>query len=507
MMGRRLILAGIVALGAAEVGRAQFAIQGPGVNAGDFQITTFATGLNFPVSMTALADGSLLVATSNGGAFSSSTSGSLIRLADTDGDGVADVEQTLVNNVPGGRLTSVRRAGELIAVTGQGPTVPISFYRPGASPSDPLVPVGQFTLTYPAGSWSHMHTSLLLREAPGLPGEYELYFQLGSRTNNAATTQTVSLSGTPGFGATLAGDALHRVRLSFDGTSIAALQHTQIATGLRNASGLAFHPQTGDFYIGENGIDGLVNVNEPHSADELNVIAAASVGGAIEHFGFPGTYEEYRTGTTIGSTGILPFVAFQPIPMPNGEESEGVNEIAFAPAGFPAGLREGLFAGFHGRFSFGGTQNEENPVVFVDPATGDYFHFIANQQPGVGHLDGFQATYDTLYVSDMSPTGALGASQAGTGKIYAIRSLVAGDFNDDGVIDAADYVEWRKNGGTLEEYNAWRANFGRVIGGGGAVAARVPEPGSGVLPAVCALLCASRTRLRVAANRRVRGWQ
>jgi hypothetical protein len=39
-------------------------------------------------------------------------------------------------------------------------------------------------------------------------------------------------------------------------------------------------------------------------------------------------------------------------------------------------------------------------------------------------------------------------------------SAVAGDVNNDGTVDAADYVVWRKNGGTLNEYNAWRADFG-----------------------------------------------
>jgi len=35
-----------------------------------------------------------------------------------------------------------------------------------------------------------------------------------------------------------------------------------------------------------------------------------------------------------------------------------------------------------------------------------------------------------------------------------------GDFNGDGVVDAADYVTWRKNHGSTEEYNTWRDNFG-----------------------------------------------
>jgi glucose/arabinose dehydrogenase len=482
-------------IGMMHVALAQFTLQGPGVRPADFRVTTFATGLNFPVGMTTLADGSVLVATSNGGSFSSTTSGSLIRLVDTNGDGAADVQQTLANSVAGGKLTSVRRVGDLIAVTGQGQSNPISFYRTGSSPGDPLTLVGQLTLTYSGGAWSHSPTSLLLRETPGAPGTYELYFQLGSDTNFARTTRTVALGGTLGLTATLAGDAVHRIKLSDLGAALTAIEHTQIATGLRNASGLAFHPQTGDFYIGENGIDGLININEPHSADELNVIPQAAVGGAIESFGFPDTYEQYRTGVTVGSTGILPLLTFQPIPMPDGSESEGVNEISFAPPEFPAALRHGLFAGFHGRFNLGGIQNEENPVVFVDLASQTYFQIIGNDEPAVGHLNGFLATHDTLYMADMSPTGALGAPQAGTGKIYAIRSLVPdlpGDYNNDGTVNAADYPLWRSSAGTFNElrndpiggmigaahYEQWRDHFGATAGAGSQHPANVPEAGA-----------------------------
>ncbi len=38
---------------------------------------------------------------------------------------------------------------------------------------------------------------------------------------------------------------------------------------------------------------------------------------------------------------------------------------------------------------------------------------------------------------------------------------LAGDFNDDGIVDAADYVVWRNEIGTPAGYDMWRANFGR----------------------------------------------
>lgn len=56
-----------------------------------------------------------------------------------------------------------------------------------------------------------------------------------------------------------------------------------------------------------------------------------------------------------------------------------------------------------------------------------------------------------------------------------------GDYNLDGVTDAADYVVWRQlNGSQQAYYDVWRSNFGNSPGDGGAGEhpAIVPEPGS-----------------------------
>jgi formylglycine-generating enzyme len=59
----------------------------------------------------------------------------------------------------------------------------------------------------------------------------------------------------------------------------------------------------------------------------------------------------------------------------------------------------------------------------------------------------------------------------------AIPEELAGDFNEDGNVDAADYVIWRKNDGSQAEYDEWRSNFGMTSPGGGSLAhAVVPEP-------------------------------
>ena len=137
---------------------------------------------------------------------------------------------------------------------------------------------------------------------------------------------------------------------------------------------------------------------------------------------------------------------------PDGAEAEGANDIVFAPAGFPAALRDGMFVGFHGQFSSGGLSNEENPLAFVDLANQSYFQFISNTEASVGHLDGLLSTSDSLFVADLSPGGGIGSSDRDTGKIYqiqAISSALVGDFDGDGDVDGADFLAWQQGSGIV----------------------------------------------------------
>jgi hypothetical protein len=80
---------------------------------------------------------------------------------------------------------------------------------------------------------------------------------------------------------------------------------------------------------------------------------------------------------------------------------------------------------------------------------------------------------------------------------------LTGDYNRNGVVDAADYVVWRNTLGQTStglpadgngngmidagDYNVWRANSGRSFGGAAASAtlAAVPEPAAWVMVAMC----------------------
>jgi hypothetical protein len=77
--------------------------------------------------------------------------------------------------------------------------------------------------------------------------------------------------------------------------------------------------------------------------------------------------------------------------------------------------------------------------------------------------------------------------------------LLPGDYNLDAVVDAADFVVWRKNDGSAAAYDVWRANFGRTGGSGSTTGGAVPESTTvGIVAAgIVALFTWRRTARRV----------
>jgi hypothetical protein len=102
----------------------------------------------------------------------------------------------------------------------------------------------------------------------------------------------------------------------------------------------------------------------------------------------------------------------------------------------------------------------------------------------------------------------------GTSGIYVASystPILAGDYNQNSVVDAADYVVWRKNAGTVNilpndpnggtigtaQYNTWRTNFGQPSGSGASLGdyseTTVPEPATSIM-LLLGMLMASHLR-------------
>jgi hypothetical protein len=106
-------------------------------------------------------------------------------------------------------------------------------------------------------------------------------------------------------------------------------------------------------------------------------------------------------------------------------------------------------------------------------------------------------TFSSLSLPALSGL-AWNTSQLYTNGILSIINVdgIVGDYNNNGVVDAADYVVWRNNigttnilpndptGGTIGnvQYDTWRSHFGQIAGSGAGVrsdsqeSAAVPEP-------------------------------
>ena len=90
-------------------------------------------------------------------------------------------------------------------------------------------------------------------------------------------------------------------------------------------------------------------------------------------------------------------------------------------------------------------------------------------------------------------------------------ATLAGDYNYDGFIDAADYTVWRDTLGStsqlvadgnsdgvinIADYTHWKNHFGNVVGSGGNVSSSaIPEPAAGILGLITLLGFATMRRL------------
>jgi hypothetical protein len=140
-----------------------------------------------------------------------------------------------------------------------------------------------------------------------------------------------------------------------------------------------------------------------------------------------------------------------------------------------------------------------DPIGGFVPALGNTFDIIS--APSI------TGSFDVIDFSGVPAGLSLSVNYMPTLVQLVVVGALPGDYNRNGVVDAADYVLWRDtlgnpvtpssgadgNGnGTVDngDYDVWRANFGFTVGNGGSagIGAGVPEPASWLLVSMSAVL-------------------
>lgn len=132
-----------------------------------------------------------------------------------------------------------------------------------------------------------------------------------------------------------------------------------------------------------------------------------------------------------------------------------------------------------------------------------YSHSGSLSAAGAGAID----TIEIAIYGNGSGNGLTGATMQRTGErefyFNNLRvnssSTLGGDYNQNGVVDAADYVVWRKGldtAYTQSDYGIWRMNFGMPLAALGTTLGSVPEPSVACLAGISFGLALSRLLLR-----------
>lgn len=119
---------------------------------------------------------------------------------------------------------------------------------------------------------------------------------------------------------------------------------------------------------------------------------------------------------------------------------------------------------------------------------------ILGQFPGGGRIARY--AFDGTLLGTFALPSEEGFTEATA--FVVVPTSLPGDFNNDGVVDAADYVVWRKTSPTdLSGYNEWATNFGKSdsSGSGSLGSDPVPEP-AGVVLLLIAIVFGSMVRNR-----------
>jgi hypothetical protein len=180
----------------------------------------------------------------------------------------------------------------------------------------------------------------------------------------------------------------------------------------------------------------------------------------------------YSIGNTfdlLGTNGSYRFSLFTN----NQYHSDHWTATGDADTGVPAGNA------FHAAFKLVTTNSYD---LVLSPIGGGTSYFTQTGAPLAGTAG---VAINRLRITDYGT----GSSADGSKELFFDNLLLIGplpgDFNNDNIVNAADYVIWRKNGLDANSYNLWRTHFGQSASGSASQSefsqVAVPEPVSATL--------------------------
>lgn len=212
---------------------------------------------------------------------------------------------------------------------------------------------------------------------------------------------------------------------------------------LRTASGTTIE-LNGGLLVNNGTVTGPVNVNYGSLAKGTGSYDVVNVneGGVY----YPGNSPGISTAAS---------VSFQ-----NGSFASGSPQLVIEMGGAIPGTQ---YSQLHvsGMLTLGGTLD----IRLVDlgggifsPSAGDKFDIL--------DWGGLAGTFSQVQLPTLT-NGIWNTSQLYTTGVISVEpSGLPGDYNHNGIVDAADYVAWRKSAGTQSGYDTWRSHFGQSSGSG-----------------------------------------
>jgi len=261
------------------------------------------------------------------------------------------------------------------------------------------------------------------------------------------------------------------------------------AYGLRNPYRASFDRATGDLWIGDVGAG---------AREEIDVIRTATGGG--QNFGWDAC-EGLLTSTACDDLKAAAHIT-DPV-YDYSHPGEGPSPPDFRGVSVTGGVvYRGPDPEVNGRYLFGD--------VF---APGASFWSLDAENP-VGSIANLE---DVLFPGPGGNTtgGPVGFAEDPAGNVYILTlgggiyrietdTLLPGDFNADGTVDAIDYAVWREGLGTThtaEQYAEWRTNFGASAAQPApASGTSTPEPSALLLLAIAAAWTHSQHRAKRLGN-------